>query len=160
MSTEHEDRREPDRHGRESHIKAVIEIPREALRGIAGAAAVAVAGPAPDLLSQKNVGAITGIPPRVYLELIRSQGFPIAVTRLGKLRLVNRAAFVAYLESLASIPGFSPPLATPDDDNDLVDRILADAGLERKFPAGRTRAAQLSPQPPPTPRIRGMLRSK
>ncbi|NUQ11363.1 MAG: hypothetical protein HUU26_03405 [Gemmatimonadaceae bacterium] len=158
MNAGHEDQREPIGDRRESHVKAVIEIPREALRGIAGAAAVAVAGPAPDLLSQKNVAAITGIPPRVYLELIRSQGFPVAVTRLGKLRLVNRAAFVAYLESLASVPGLSPRPATPDDDNELVDRILAEAGLERKFPGGRARVAELPP--PPTTRIRGMLRSK
>lgn len=120
--------------------------------------AIAVTAPAPDLLSQKNVTAFTGIVPRVYLALIRSQGFPLPVTKLGKLRLVNRVAFVAYLESLASGPGLSVRPATADDDDALVDRILADVGLRRKLPAGRAPAPELPP--PPTTRIRGTLRQK
>jgi len=38
------------------------------------------------------------VPSRPYLEAVRDPGFPLAVTRLGKLRIVNRAAFVAWLE--------------------------------------------------------------
>jgi len=55
----------------------------------------------PELLSQRNVEAVTGIPARVYLEEIRAPGFPLAVIKLGKLRLVERASFVAWLRERA-----------------------------------------------------------
>lgn len=38
------------------------------------------------------------MPGRVYLESVRDPGFSLSVTRLGKLRIVNRATFVEWLE--------------------------------------------------------------
>ncbi|WP_437996482.1 hypothetical protein WMF26_36340 [Sorangium sp. So ce185] len=52
------------------------------------------------MLSQKNVASVTGIPARVFLDTIRAPGFPLPVAKLGKLRLVRREAFVAYLQAL------------------------------------------------------------
>ena len=81
-----------DRHSTESAngiVTATLAIPSDAIRVIAAP---------PDTISQKNVEAATGVPARVYLEAIRERGFPLSVTRLGKLRIVNRAAFVEWLE--------------------------------------------------------------
>src|SRR3712207_6406867 len=72
-----------------------VELPAEAL--------TIVAAP-PEMLSQRNVEAVTGILARVYLEEIRSPAFPLAVLKLGKLRLVDREEFVSYLRSRASPP--------------------------------------------------------
>lgn len=70
-------------------VTAMLAIPNDAIR--------VVAAP-PDTISQRNVEATTGVPSRAYLEAVRDPGFPLAVTRLGKLRIVNRAAFIAWLE--------------------------------------------------------------
>jgi hypothetical protein len=70
-------------------VMATLAIPSDAIRVIAAP---------PDTISQKNVEAATGVPARVYLEAIRDPEFPLSVTRLGKLRIVNRAAFVEWLE--------------------------------------------------------------
>ncbi len=61
--------------------------------------AITLAAPLPELLSQRNVEATTGVPSSVFLCILRAPGFPLSVTRLGKLRLVDRAAFVAWLKS-------------------------------------------------------------
>src|SRR4051812_33884799 len=60
--------------------------------------AIRVVAAPPDTISQRNVEVATGVPPRAYLEAVRDPGFPLAVTRLGKLRIVNRAAFITWLE--------------------------------------------------------------
>jgi hypothetical protein len=81
-----------DRHPTESAngiVMATLAIPSDAIRVIAAP---------PDTISQKNVEAATGVPARVYLESVRDPGFPLSVTRLGKLRIVNRASFVEWLE--------------------------------------------------------------
>jgi len=81
-----------NRHPTESandFVTATLAIPSHAIR---------VTAAPPDTISQKNVEAATGVPARVYLEAIREPGFPLSVTRLGKLRIVNRVAFVAWLE--------------------------------------------------------------
>ena len=70
-------------------VMATLAIPSDAIRVIAAP---------PDTISQKNVEAATGVPPRAYLEAVRDPEFPLSVTRLGKLRIVNRAAFVEWLE--------------------------------------------------------------
>ena len=70
-------------------VTATLAIPSHAIRVIAAP---------PDTISQKNVEAATGVTARVYLESIRDPSFPLPVTRLGKLRIVNRAAFIAWLE--------------------------------------------------------------
>jgi hypothetical protein len=67
----------------------MLAIPNEAIR---------VTAAPPDTISQRNVEAATGVPSRAYLEAVRDPGFPLSVTRLGKLRIVNRAAFITWLE--------------------------------------------------------------
>ena len=57
---------------------------------------ITVQAPSPDLLSQRNVEAITGIPQRAFLETIRSPSFPLQVTKMGALRIVDRVAFVRW----------------------------------------------------------------
>jgi len=76
-------------------VTTTIELPAEAV--------TVVAAP-PEMHPQRNVEAVTGIPARVYLEEIRASGFPLPVVKLGKLRLVNREGFLAYLRSQASRP--------------------------------------------------------
>jgi len=70
-------------------VTATLAIPSDAIRVIAAP---------PDTISQKNVEAATGVTARVYLESIRDPSFPLPVTRLGKLRIVNRVAFIRWLE--------------------------------------------------------------
>ena len=70
-------------------VMATLGIPSDAIRVIAAP---------PDTLTQRNVEAATGLPPRVYLEVIRTPMFPLRVAKLGKLRIVNRVAFVEWLE--------------------------------------------------------------
>ncbi len=70
-------------------VRATLAIPSDAIRVIAAP---------PDTLTQRNVEAVTGLPPRVYLEVIRTPTFPLRVAKLGKLRIVNRVAFVEWLE--------------------------------------------------------------
>ncbi|AGP40268.1 hypothetical protein [Sorangium cellulosum] len=65
------------------------------------------------MLSQKNVEAVTGIPARVFLDTIRAPGFPLPVTKLGKLRLVPREAFVAYLRARNEEPASPRRLLVP-----------------------------------------------
>ena len=67
----------------------MLAIPNEAIR---------VTAAPPDTITQRNVESATGVPSRAYLEAVRDPGFPLSVTRLGKLRIVNRAAFIAWLE--------------------------------------------------------------
>jgi hypothetical protein len=90
------------------------EIPTDAL--------TIVAAP-PETLSQRNIEAVTGIPPRVYLEEIRSPGFPLPVVRLGKLRIVERAPFLDYLRTRAV-----PDSNDESDNDDAI--LLAEIGLE------------------------------
>jgi hypothetical protein len=82
--------------------------------------------------SQRTVEAVTGVPPRKYLETIAAPGFPLAVSRLGALRIVDRAAFVAWLKGLAQ----SAPRAVDDG---LDADFLREVGLVR------------APPPPPKP---------
>jgi hypothetical protein len=81
-----------DRHPTESandFVTATLAIPSDAIRVIAAP---------PDTLTQRNIEAVTGLPPRVYLEVLRTSTFPLRVAKLGKLRIVNRVAFVEWLE--------------------------------------------------------------
>ncbi|WP_437965111.1 hypothetical protein WMF04_36475 [Sorangium sp. So ce260] len=112
-----------------------------------------ITAPQPEMLSQKNVESVTGIPARVFLDTIRAPGFPLPVTKLGKLRLVQREAFIAYLQALASDP--APRRATAEDERTGVAAVLAAVGLEpvRQPRAGRAsgpsdgaRRGRLSPK--------------
>jgi hypothetical protein len=118
-------------------LSTTLEIPPEALTIIA---------PLPELLSQRNVEAVTGIPARVYLEEVRTPGFPLPVMRLGKLRLVKRVAFVAYLESLTARP-VPTPHRGDDGAADDVATVLAEVGCEPLAP-GPARAKELRPSRP------------
>ncbi|WP_437304815.1 hypothetical protein [Sorangium sp. So ce388] len=94
------------------------------------------------MLSQKNVESVTGIPARVFLDTIRGPGFPLPVTRLGKLRLVEREAFVAYLQALAGDPASRRD--ADGDEQTRVAAVLAAAGLE-PIPCARTGRAVAPP---------------
>ncbi|XXY52683.1 hypothetical protein WME91_16265 [Sorangium sp. So ce269] len=61
-----------------------------------------ITAPQPELLSQKNVESVTGIPARVFLDTIRSPGFPLQIMKLGKLRLVRREAITAPSQKWSS----------------------------------------------------------
>ncbi|CAN96249.1 hypothetical protein predicted by Glimmer/Critica [Sorangium cellulosum So ce56] len=96
-----------------------------------------ITAPQPEMLSQKNVESVTGIPARVFLDTIRAPGFPLPVTKFGKLRLIQREAFVAYLQALACDPA-SRRSAEADE------RTRVAAGLKTKHdavPALAVRAA-------------------
>ncbi|XXZ55353.1 hypothetical protein WME74_37455 [Sorangium sp. So ce341] len=97
--------------------------------------------PQPEMLSQKNVESVTGIPARVFLDTIRAPGFPVPVAKLGKLRLVRREAFVAYLQALGS--DRAPRRAPAEHERTGVAAVLAAAGLEpvRQPRAGRASAS-------------------
>ncbi|WP_437659972.1 hypothetical protein [Sorangium sp. So ce1182] len=100
-----------------------------------------ITAPQPELLSQKNVESVTGIPARVFLETIRAPGFPLPVTKLGKLRLVRREVFIAYLQALAS--DRAPCRAPAEDERTGLAAVLAAAGLEpvRQRRSGRAIAS-------------------
>jgi hypothetical protein len=99
---------------------AMLELPADALT---------ITAAPPEMISQRNVEAVTGIPARVYLEEIRSPSFPVPVIKLGKLRLVKRAAFVAYLESLASGPGLARARVEERVDDATVAGVLSEVGF-------------------------------
>ena len=131
-----------------ARMTAIVEMPTEAF--------IVTAAP-PDMVSQKNVEAVTGIPPHVYLEEIRSPRFPLPVIKLGKLRLVKRVDLLAYLDSLASGPGLTREDDARTDDEELDD-LLAEVGLERCRPAGRR--DKVLKLPPSNSAPRGRLLSK
>lgn len=93
-------------------ITTVVHVPAESLT---------LTAPPPEMVSQRNVENVAGIPKRTYLDLLRAPGFPLPVTRVGKLRLVPRVEFVAYLRGLAQ-QGRAP---------DELDAFLSSAGLVR-----------------------------
>ncbi|WP_437586138.1 hypothetical protein [Sorangium sp. So ce1000] len=108
-----------------------------------------ITAPPPEMLSQKNVESVTGIPARVFLDTIRAPGFPLLITKLGKLRLVQREAFVAYLRALASEP--ASRRTTEADERTRVAAVLASAGLES---VSRPRTDRASAPPAATSRAR------
>ncbi|KYF51657.1 hypothetical protein BE04_25495 [Sorangium cellulosum] len=112
-----------------------------------------ITAPPPEMLSQKNVEAVTGIPARVFLDTIRAPGFPLPVTKLGKLRLVEREAFVAYLRTLAGEP--TSRRTAEANERTRVAAVLAAAGLE---PVASTRTNRASA--PPEGARRGRLPPK
>ncbi|WP_437827899.1 hypothetical protein [Sorangium sp. So ce1153] len=112
---------------------ATLAIPLEGLT---------LTAPQPEMLSQKDVESVTGIPARVFLDTIRGRGFPLPVTKLGKLRLVQREAFVAYLQALARDPASRRDAEA--DEGTGVAAVLAAAGLE-PVPCARTGRAGAPP---------------
>lgn len=72
-------------------MKATIELPHD----------LVIVAPLPELVSQHNVAAVLGIPANTFLDMVR-RATDLEVMKLGKLRLVDRAAFVAWLKGEAS----------------------------------------------------------
>jgi len=70
---------------------------------------------APELLTQRNVESVVGLPAEVYLEVLRSPGFPVPVTKLGKLRVVERVPFLAWVKSYSSPSAPNGEAAEPAD---------------------------------------------
>jgi len=114
-------------------VVATLAIPNDAVQVIAAP---------PDTISQRNVEATTGVHPRAYLETIRDPDFPLAVTRLGKLRIVNRAAFVQWLEKGAfgqkrkgdfvAMLSAAPPREEGTRDEGGLEQLLGTVGLRRQ----------------------------
>ena len=90
---------------------------------------LSITAPAPELLSQRNVEQATGIPARAYLRMLRARNFGLRVTHEGKLRIVDRAAFVELLRSRGSIASDSGIVAVPVKD---AGSILVSAGFVRR----------------------------
>jgi hypothetical protein len=120
------------------YVRATLTIPEHAVRVIASP---------PETLTQRNVEAVTGLPARKFLELIRSPGFPLRVRHIGKLRVVNRAAFVQWLEDGEPKRDLAESLVRqvhdePTSENEQHGRtneLLASVGLRERAPKRRAR---------------------
>ncbi|MDC3979798.1 hypothetical protein [Polyangium jinanense] len=55
-------------------------------------------------VSQRTSLDLLGIPRDRYLALVRAPGFPLPVTPIGKLRMVDTEAMIAYLRALGAAP--------------------------------------------------------
>jgi hypothetical protein len=95
-------------------------------------AEITVTAAPPDVISQKTILQVTGIPPRAFLQIVRAPGFPVEVMRVGKLRLVERVPFLAWLRSqkgsdASALAANDAPAAVEE----TVDDVLAALGCER-----------------------------
>jgi hypothetical protein len=119
-------------------IQATLAIPETAIRVIAAP---------PETLTQRNVEAVTGLPARTFLELIRSRGFPLRVRHIGKLRVVNRAAFVQWLEEGESARDLAESLVRQGNEGLTSENaeqcganaLLTSVGLRERAPKRRAR---------------------
>ena len=112
----------PESNGSCRFLQATLSIPENAVRVIAAP---------PETITQRNVESVTGLSVRAYLEVVRDPGFPLTVTKLGKLRIVNRAAFITWLEKGA----FGRARANEDAiaiDAEQADDILDALGLHQE----------------------------
>lgn len=111
-----------------ARLTTTIDLPAE----------ITVTAAPPDLLSQRNVLAMTGIPPKAFLQVIRAPGCTLEVIRLGKLRLVERAPFLAWLRSHSGAtrelgPANDAPAAdTANPSPEDVDDVLRELGCQRE----------------------------
>jgi hypothetical protein len=117
------------------YVRATLAIPEYAVRVIASP---------PETLTQRNVEAVTGLPARTFLELIRSPAFPLGVRHIGKLRVVNRAAFVQWLEAGEPKKDLAEVFAAEanecvDEQPDRANELLASVGLRECSPRRRPR---------------------
>lgn len=100
-------------------IRLELEVPRSAL--------VTVAPPA-ELISQRTVERELGIDARRYLAIITEPGCTLDVIRVGKLRLVNRVAFIEYLRARENVSTRRP---SADGLDELRERLgLRKAGSQ------------------------------
>ena len=105
--------------------KSVLKLEAEALRALAEQLdAIADGGLTiqPSMVSQRNALQTLGMPARAFLELLRSPEFTVPITRLGKLRLVDRDAMVAWLKSKATTRAPEPP--EPEEPLSEFDRSI------------------------------------
>ena len=89
--------------------------------------AITIAAPPPDTLTQRNVDRQTGIPATMFLAMVRHPGFPLPVVKLGRLRLVERVAFVAWLKEQAGANAGPANDAAPPVDP--IAAMAAEVGL-------------------------------
>lgn len=120
--------------GGDDAVVVPIAIPRELLT---------ITAAPPAFISQKTSLAVVGITARTFLEMIRAPGFPLAVTPVGKHRLVVTADFVAHLKTLGAT---APPAARAtttrpanDHDDQEVDELAAELLGRRPAAAARAR---------------------
>jgi len=113
-------------------ILVTVPIPR---------AAITVIAPPPVLLSQRNVEQVTGIPAENYLRMLRSADFNLTILADGKLRLVEREAFVAWLGRHRRAGARAvEPAEEQSAEVDDADAIAREMGLAPKQRRGRCRA--------------------
>lgn len=97
--------------GNAETVRLEVEVPRSAL--------VTVAPPA-EYVSQRTIERELGIDARRYLAIISEPGSTLDVIRVGKLRLVNRLAFIEYLRARENVSTRRP---SADGLDDLRDRL-------------------------------------
>lgn len=85
----------------------------------------------PEIISQRNVLTVTGIPPAAFLRMLRDPAFPLDVIKQGKLRLVDRETFVTWLKAQGQ------RVSAATQEAPAVDPRLAKAGFVRR--AGKSR---------------------
>lgn len=98
-------------------ILVSVPIPRSAL---------VVVAPPPEMLSQRNVEAVAGIPAETYLRALRRPDNPVRVIADGRLRLVDRVAFLAWYKSGPA------PTAPRQQPRDEVEAVLLEFGATLK----------------------------
>ena len=112
--------------GATASIMTTLVLPPEALTIFAAP---------PDLVSQANVDAVVGLPGRTYLELLRRPDCSVKITRLGKLRIVHRVEFLAWLRTLPS----APPSNDPSEGSGAGLEALAEEFDLKQSPTTRSR---------------------
>jgi hypothetical protein len=106
--------------GADDTIMVTVPIPREAL---------VVTAPPPVLLSQRNVEQVVGVPPESYLKMLRAPDFSPTIIVDGKLRMVRREDFVAWLEKHRAAPMRVRTTQKKGAADDDVAAIAAELGL-------------------------------
>lgn len=97
-------------------VRLEVDVPRSAL--------VTVAPPA-EYISQRTVEREFGIDARRYLGIIGEPGCTLEVIHVGKLRLVNRRAFIEYLRTRGSVS------TRPTPSTDGLDALRGRLGLRK-----------------------------
>ncbi len=87
--------------------------------------------PAAEMVSQESSLELFGVPPRRFLELVRSPRFPGRVLRLGRLRRTDLLSFLEQADETPEVVDESP---RPTPATSLVERL----GLE-EVPRPRSR---------------------
>lgn len=86
--------------------------------------------PLPEMISQFTSESITGIPAARYLATLPLCGLP--VSKVGKLRLVDRAGYVAWVRTLTSKPSSDVATEEEEEDEAAVEALLQSVGRKMK----------------------------